>query len=132
MLFLVGTLSAGAIGVKQGVIPLPNQMAQAIRALGGDPAQVKDININPVAAYNRVLPEILKGHTPEELGLQVRPVIIPPGSFSGLKSTTINPNLGQNGFTSSMLSQIQQNNVRMQDMASFARNPAGWHGAPPH
>ena len=31
-----------------------------------------------------------------------------------------------------LASQIQENNRRMQDMAAFARNPAGWHGMPPH
>lgn len=133
MLLLAATLAAGAVGVSKGVIPLPPQMAQAVRALGGNPAQVKDVNISPVAAYNKVLPEILKGgHTPQELGFQAKPVTIPPGSFHGMTATTINPNLGQNGFAASIASQIQQNNIRMQDMANFARNPAGWHGPLPH
>jgi hypothetical protein len=40
--------------------------------------------------------------------------------------------IAQSGFTSSILTQVQQNNARMQDLAAYARNPAGWHGAPPH
>jgi hypothetical protein len=31
-----------------------------------------------------------------------------------------------------LASQIQESNRRMQDMAAFTRNPAGWHGMPPH
>ena len=31
-----------------------------------------------------------------------------------------------------LASQIQEGNRRMQDMAAFTRNPAGWHGMPPH
>ena len=133
MLFLAGTLSAAAVGVTQGIFPQPMQMVQAIIALGGDPAQVKTINVNPVEAYNRVLPQILKGSTPEELGFHGTPVTIPPGSFRGMNSGAVNAGtIGQNGFASSALSQIQQNNIRMQDMATYARNPAAWHGAPPH
>jgi hypothetical protein len=32
----------------------------------------------------------------------------------------------------SLASQIQESNRRMQDMAAYTRNPAGWHGLPPH
>ena len=28
--------------------------------------------------------------------------------------------------------QIEANTRRMQDFAAYARNPAGWHGMPPH
>ena len=31
-----------------------------------------------------------------------------------------------------LASQIQESNRRMQDMAAFTRNPAAWHGMPPH
>ena len=31
-----------------------------------------------------------------------------------------------------LASQIRDSNRRMQDMAAFTRNPAGWHGMPPH
>ena len=138
MLLLVGTVSAGAIGLTQGIIPIPTQMAQAITALGGDPAQIRptqtrNVNLNPVEAYNKVLPQILNGRSPADLGFKGTAVTIPPGSFRGMNDATVNPGaIGQNGFTSSIQSQVQQNNIRMQDMANYARNPAGWHGAPPH
>ena len=133
ILFLASAVMAGAVGVAQGVIPLPTQMVQAILALGGDPAQVKTVNGNPVDAYNRVLPQILKGSSPEDLGFHGSAVTIPPGSFRGMNSGPVNVGaIGQNGFASSTVSQIQQNNIRMQDMANYARNPAAWHGAPPH
>jgi hypothetical protein len=129
MLFLVGTVSAGAVGVTQGVIPLPTQMVQAIRALGVDPARVRLGNANLADTYNEVLPQILRGHRPEELGFHVDPVTIPPGSFRGMNSPA--GTIAQNGFASSILSEAQQNSIRMQDMANFTRNPAAWHGAPP-
>jgi hypothetical protein len=133
ILFLVGTVSVGAVGVSQGVIPLPMQLVQAIRALGGDPTQLRTVNLNPVDAYNRVLPEILKGRTPEELGFHVSPVTAQPGNFRSLNGAPVNAGAtAQNGFASGLVSQIQQNNIRMQDMAAYARNPAAWHGAPPH
>jgi hypothetical protein len=133
ILFLVGTVTAGAVGVTQGVFPLPTQMMQAIRSLGGDPAQSRTVNVNPVDAYNRMLPQILKGHTPEELGFHVAPVTIPPGSFRVMNSAPVDTGaIAQNGFASSAVSQMQQNNIRMQDMATYAHNPAAWHGAPPH
>jgi hypothetical protein len=28
--------------------------------------------------------------------------------------------------------QVQQNYRRSQDLSAYARNPMGWHGAPPH
>jgi hypothetical protein len=31
-----------------------------------------------------------------------------------------------------LASRIRESNRRMQDMAAFTRNPAGWHGMPPH
>ncbi|MGA3002339.1 MAG: hypothetical protein ABSE20_11465 [Acetobacteraceae bacterium] len=133
ILFLATAITAGAVGVSQGVIPLPPQMVQAILALGGDPAQVKTANINPVDAYKGVLPQIIKGSTPEDLGFHGSAVTIPPGSFRAMTDVGINAGaIGQNGLAANALSQIQQNNIRMQDMANYARNPAAWHGAPPH
>ena len=133
ILLLVGSLTAAAFGMAQGIIPLPSQMAQAIAALGGDARQLGKVNLNPVDAYNNVLPQVLKGNSPADLGFHGTAVTIPPGSFRSMNDATVNPGtIGQNGFASSLISQTQQNNSRMQDMVNYARNPAGWHGAPPH
>ena len=52
-IFVVGT---GAAGVKLGIVPIPDQMAQAVRALGGDPSQLKTVEINPIRAiYDNVM-----------------------------------------------------------------------------
>jgi hypothetical protein len=61
------------------------------------------------------------------------PVVVQPGSFQGMNTPNINigPNPG-NGIAPGLFNQMQQNNQRMQDMAAYARNPAGWHGMPPH
>ena len=132
MLFLVGSVTAGTLGVTQGVIPVPTQMVQAIRALGGDPAQIRSVNLDPVDAYNRVLPQILRGHTPEELGFHVEPVTIQQNNFRTMNNAAVGGSIAQSNFKSSLLSEVQQSNLRMQNMSNFARNPSAWHGAPPH
>lgn len=133
ILFLASIVTAGAVGVSHGVIPVPTEMVRAILALGGDPGQLRTINGNPVDAYNRVLPQIIKGSTPEDLGFHGSAVTIPPGSFRSLNSGPPNASaIGQSGFASGITAQAQQNNNRMQDLANYARNPSAWHGAPPH
>jgi hypothetical protein len=142
MLFLAAIISAGAVGVTQRMLPPPAQMARAVMALGGDFGQVRTTSASSADANNRTLPQILKGSSPDkggspdrgsspdDLGFHGTAVTIPPGSFRGMNSGTVN--VGQNGFAASALSQIQQTNNRVQDMAAYARNPAAWHGAPPH
>jgi hypothetical protein len=67
------------------------------------------------------------------LGFHVSPVTVQPGNFRSMNGAPGNAGAtAQNGFASGLVSQIQQNNIRMQDMAAYARNPAAWHGAPPH
>jgi hypothetical protein len=132
ILFFLGTVSALAVGVSQGFIPLPAQMAPAVRGLGGDPTHAKTVNFSPVGAYNRVLPEILKGNTPEEPSLHGTPVTKSSGNIRGVNSAAVNAAAAaQNGFASGLVSQMQQNQ-RMQDTATDARNPAASHGALPH
>lgn len=133
MLLLVGIVSTWAVGVTRGVFPLPTQLAQAILALGANHAQGAPGSANLVNTYNGPLPEILRGHTPEELGLHVAPVTIPPGSFRTMSNGAANAaTISQSGFASGLLSEVQQNNARMQDITTYGRNPAAWHGAPPH
>lgn len=133
ILFLASAITAGAVGVTQGFIPLPAQLVQAIVALGDDPTRVRTGPVNPDDASNRALPQIINGTTPEEVGPHGSAATIPRGSFHGVNNSAANTGAnGQPAFASSLLSQVQQNNLRMQDTANYARNPAGWHGAPPH
>jgi hypothetical protein len=123
ILFFVGTMGALAVGVSQGLIPLPAQMSMAVRGFGGDPTHGKTVNFSPVD-YNRALPEILRGNTPEEPGIHGAPATKLPGSLHGLNSAAVNAGAAaQNGFASGLVSQMQQNNQRMQDAATYARKP---------
>lgn len=128
--FLAGT---GAAGVKLGLIPMPvpEVTLQAIRALGGDPEKVTSGEINPIrAAYDVVVKQITAPDNPERLGLRTSPV--PTPDFSAVQKLMAKPppNM-QNGFPSSIGLQAQQFNNRMEDLRNYARNPGGWHGAPP-
>jgi hypothetical protein len=123
---------AGAVGVVQGVIPLPAQMMHAVTPQGGDPAPVNPANVNPADAYKPVLPQILRGSAPADQGFHGSAVTVAPGSVRGMTAGAVNAGaIGQDGVASGIASQIQQNNIRMQDMANFARDPSAWHGAPP-
>ena len=73
-LIAISTLltGGGAVGMNVGVIPGPNQMFQAVRALGGDPAQLKNVEINPIrTVYDNVMRQVTSGEDPNRrLGLQ--------------------------------------------------------------
>jgi hypothetical protein len=135
-LTLVGVLTTGgwAVGAHQGVLPVPAQMLQAVTALGGDPAQLKNIQLNPIqTTYNNVMRQITSGTSAPPAGFQGTPVIIQPNSFPTVTQPNMTINGGMpNGFSSNVEAQIRLNNNRMQDMANYAKNPAGWHGPPPH
>jgi hypothetical protein len=130
ILFLASAITAGAVGVTQGVIPLPAQMMQAVFAPGGDPAHLG--TGSAVEAYHRVLPQIIRGTNPEDLALHGAEVAFPPGSVRGTKNGPVNVGaIGQSGLASAV-SQIQPNNNRMQDMVTFAHDPSDWRGAAQH
>lgn len=133
ILFLASIITVGALGVTSGVVPLPTQMLQAIAALGGDPTKIGTINMNPVDGNNNVLPQILKGTTPEDAGFHGSAVTSPSGNFRTMNNTSGHPGtIVPNSFAASIVSQFQRDSTRMQDLAAYARNPEGWHGAPPH
>jgi hypothetical protein len=133
ILFLAGTVTAGAIGITQGIFPLPTQMLQTLLAPGSDPEQAKSNNGKAVDAHNQVLPQILRGSRIEDVGFHGSVVTLPPGGFRRAGSGPVNVGtMGENRFASNTASQIQQSNLRLQDMATYTRNPTVWHGAPPH
>lgn len=57
---------------------------------------------------------------------------VPPADFTAVNNSMSKtmPDT-QNGFAANVVSQNQQFNNRMEDLRNYARNPAGWHGAPP-
>jgi hypothetical protein len=58
-LWLLGsaiTAGTGTAGVKEGIIPVPVQMALAVRALGGDSSQIRTIDLKSLrATYDEVM-----------------------------------------------------------------------------
>ena len=129
ILFLASAITAGAVGVTQGVIPLPAQMMQAVFAPGGDPAHFR----TGAVAYNRMLPQIIRGTHPEDSGLHGAEVAFSSRSARSTNAGPVNVGaIGQSGLASSAVSLIQQNNTRIRDMVTFARDPSDWHDAPPH
>lgn len=57
---------------------------------------------------------------------------VPPPDLSAINQMMAKPVPGvPDGFASSIATQNQQFNDRMEDLRNYARNPAGWHGAPP-
>jgi len=110
-------------------------MAQAVRALGGDPSQLKTVEINPIRAiYDNVMRQVT---TPEDNNARLERLgfhgsAVPPADFSAMQNAMSKPLPGvPNGFGANIAAQTQQFNNRMEDLRNYGRNPAGWHGPPP-
>jgi hypothetical protein len=125
-----GALAAGAI---QTMIPQTAQKSGAVQALGANWTDFKISDLNPISmAYRYVIKTITSGE-PRIALRQAPPILSTPIDLSnfnvGLK---IDEKEIARFNADAIASQIQENNRRMQDMAAFARNPAAWHGMPPH
>ena len=130
ILFLASAITAGAVGVTQGVIPLPAQLMQAVFAPGGDPTHFRT---DPGEAYNRTLPQIIRGTHTGDLGLHGAEVAFSPGGVRRTNAGPVNVGaIGQSALASGAGSLIQQNNTRIQDMVTFARDPSDWHDTATH
>src|ERR1700679_3636817 len=136
VLVIVGSLTTGALGIgaNHGVFPGPDQMFQAVTALGGDPAKAVPAKVGItdgglVQTYNNVTRQVTSGNN--AVDFHGTAVTLPPGSFRGMNGPNVIEG-GRSGFTSGIMPEARQNNRRMEDMATYARNPAAWHGMPPH
>ena len=82
-------------------------------------------------AYQYVRHEITSGQP--RIALPQAPTVLAPFDWSKAnRGFTIDPKELQRINGENIARQIQENNRRMQDFAAYARNPAGWHGMPPH
>ena len=136
VLLVVGILLGGGwtVGVNQGVLPRPAQTILGLFGHGSDPAKDGTGGVNLLQTYNNVMKQVTSGNNNNVAAeMHWSPVVVSPSSFQGTNPPNINmgPNTG-NGIAPGLANQMQQNNQRMQDMAAYARNPAGWHGMPPH
>jgi len=128
-------IGAGAVTGVRTILPHGGSMADAVRALGGNPGSVKlgDININPLKAYEDVRRQITSGQATAPFPVSSPPVT----SFTNIGN--IKPNVFhmdeaamKRAMAAGIAAQIDQNYRRSQDLAAYGRNPMGWHGAPPH
>ncbi len=126
-----GALSAGAI---QTMIPQTAQMFQAVRALGGDPTNLKIPDINPLRAYQDVKRQITSGNLGGSINFGAStPVTSFPkiGNLSLGGVVHIDEAAMKRAIGAGINARIQQDFRRSQDLAAYGRNPMGWHGAPP-
>ncbi len=125
----IGALAGGAAGMV-----LPSlQISQAARQFSNDFAVTPLAALNPIrAAYDTVKASIQTGMTPDQLGFHAAsPLVLTmpdPNKWQGV-ALTLSPGM-QKGWAT-VDAQARQFNNRMQDMRTYARNPAGWRGAPP-
>jgi hypothetical protein len=133
---IAGGVAAGALSVGgvRTMVPPNAQMFQAVRALGGDMADFKIADINPLKAYEDVKRQISSGNLGASLNLGSAPHVTFPrlGDLSVGNKMHIDEAAIQRAIGAGINSQIQQNNRRMEDISAYARNPAAWHGMPPH
>jgi hypothetical protein len=137
VLLIIGgvAIGAGSVGGVLIILPQSGSMFDAVRALGGKAGSIKigDININPVKAYEDVKRQIASGELTAPFDVAAPPVT----SFRNLNTVPLNTfRLDDAAIKRSIAAgfnaQINQNINRSQDLAAYARNPMGWHGAPPH
>lgn len=127
-----GALSAGAIHT---MFPQTKHTFDAVWALGGDPSRVefKLSDLNPVKVYEDVKRKITSGDYGAPLNLGSSPKV-PSVTFDHrmLMPKSYDIKFGKDAFAAGINAQAGQNYRRMQDLNAYARNPMGWHGAPPH
>jgi hypothetical protein len=136
MRFVVWLIGAAAVGLAAGagitkIIPIA-QVSLASESAGGEVSPL-DV-LSPVrAAYDAVKAKITAGTSPEQLGFHPSTVSFKPLDPTKLPGFGFSVSPGaQNGWAQTIAAQTRNFNNQMEDMRNYARNPAGWHGPPPH
>ena len=132
-ILVVGAVATGAVsvGALKGV-QQHGSMLGAVRALGGDPANVKIGDINPAKAYQDVMSKIRSGQTtPFPVSSAPLPSFKVTGPLFKPYDMRLDPSI-QRAISSGISARIGQDIRRAQDIAAYGRNPIGWHGRPPH
>ena len=131
-LLVMGTVGTGAwgIGATHGVFPMPEQMRQAVTALGGDPAKLQIGEINPVQAYHYVVRQVTSGAP--AAGFPPSASSPPSGAVNAASLPTVITGPGTPGvFPPSLPPDAREDGMRMRDMASDRHSPAVWQVVPP-
>jgi hypothetical protein len=135
VILVVGATASGAlsVGAVRTMVPQNAQMFQAVRALGGNLADIKIADINPLKAYEQVKQKITSGDfgAPRDFGASA-PVQWPKLGDAALGANfQFDQAAAQRGIAAGIVSRTQQDLRHMEDLRNYGRNPAGWHGAPP-
>jgi hypothetical protein len=126
-----GALSAGAI---QTMFPQTAHTFDAVWAPGSGSSRVQFqlSDLNPVKAWEDFKRKLTSGDYGAPINLGSSSPKFPSVSLGQLMPKTYDMQFGKDAFARSINSQMNQNYRRMQDLNAYARNPMGWHGAPPH
>jgi hypothetical protein len=133
--FLVAGATAfgGLSGVGiQTMFPQTKETFAAVTALGGNVADFKLGEINPLKAYEDVRRQITSGQPAVSFPTSPTPTF-KPIDIGNLRNTfTIDTKQFQRAWASDMNRRVQQDIARARDFQAYGRNPTGWHGIPPH
>ena len=137
VLLVVGATATGALSAAgiQTMFPQTKQTFAAVTALGGNVADFKLGDINPVKAYEEVRRQITSRQPAVAF-----PISAPTPSYAfkpidigNLKTTlTIDTKQFERAWAADMNRRVQQDIARARDFQVYGRNPMGWHGIPPH
>jgi hypothetical protein len=135
-ILIAGGVATGAlsVGAVQTMVPQNSQMFRAVRALGGDAANFKIADINPLKAYQDVKRQITSGNFGGSINFGSA---TPISSFPKIGDLSFNNNIHMDeasmrrAIGAGINSRVQQDIRRAQDLSAYSRNPMAWHGAPP-
>src|SRR5208282_6639801 len=134
VILIVGATALGAAlaGVIQAVYPQSAETFAAVRTLRGDLSDFRISDLNPIGlVYRYVVQQVTSGEP--RIAFRQEPVVWPAFKPIDLNSGfKIDQREIQRMVGADLSRQIQDNTRRMQDMSAYMRNPAGWHGMPPH
>jgi|ERR1700686_4690779 hypothetical protein len=139
-ILVVGGVATGALstGALQTMVPQNVQMFQAVRALGGNLADFKISDINPLKAYEDVKRQITSGNLAGSLNLGSAPSFTKLGDFPKLGDLSLGNKMHfddpamKRAMSAGINSSVQQSIRRMEDISAYSRSPMAWHGPPPH
>jgi hypothetical protein len=124
-LMIAGAIAAGAVIGEGIMVAQTGQTFHAVAALSADLKDFKISDINPITRiYQQVMAKVVSGRPGVTLPQAAAwPHITPPN---------LNMNFKFDGQEiRNIFNQTRLFNQRMEDQRNYARNPAGWHGAPP-
>jgi hypothetical protein len=134
VLLVVGATATGALSAVgiQTMFPQTTQTFAAVTALGGNVADFKIGEINPVKAYEDVKRRITSGEPAISFPTSP-PIAVGPINMDALRPKfTIDAKAIQRAWAADMNRRVQQDIARARDFQAYGRNPMGWHGIPPH